>query len=318
MVNNHYETLGVSENVNEVDLKRAFRKLSLETHPDKNPDPQATERFKEINSAYETLSDSEKRKHYDMQRKNGFSSSNGIPDGFSNGFPSGFAFHNGGPGNGIRFHHSGNGHPDIFQQLFTQGGLSGHPNIRVFQHARPNNMQPTKPAPIKKAIDITLEQAFNGHSVLLEIERTVYNDSVEEHEKISLPIRIPEGVDNNEVIVLTERGHMNEQQLQGDVQLIIHIKKHEQFERKGLNLFCKKQITLKESLCGFNFEFFLLNGKRLRVNTQNTITKHGYVKELQAYGMNRNGEKGNLFLAFEIEYPESLTETQKQALESIL
>ena len=315
MVNNHYETLGVSENVNNADLKKAFRKLSLETHPDKNPDPQATERFKEINSAYETLSDNEKRTDYDMQRN---MQRNMGKNGFPNGFPNGFAFRTGGSGNGIRIHHSGNGHPDIFQQLFSQGGLSGHPNIRIFQNGRQNNMQPTKPAPIKKAIDITLEQAFNGHSVLLEIERTVYNDSVGEHEKISLPIRIPEGVDNNEVIVLTERGHINEQQLQGDVQLIIHIKKHEQFERKGLNLYCKKQITLKESLCGFNFEFFLLNGKRLRVNTQNTITKHGYIKELQAYGMNRNGEKGNLFLAFEIEYPESLTETQKQALESIL
>lgn len=317
MANNYYETLGVTENVNDTDLKKAFRKLSLETHPDKNPDPKATEKFKEINAAYEVLSDTEKRKHYDMQRnvqKNGFTSSNGFPSGF----PHGFVFHNGTPGNGIRIHHSGNGHPDIFQQLFTHGGLNGHPNIRIFQNGRPTNMQPTKPVPIKKSIDITLEQAFNGHSVLLEIERTVYSNGAEEIEKISFPIRIPEGVEDNEVIVLTERGHINEQQLQGDVQLIIHIKKHEYFERKGLNLYCKKQITLKESLCGFNFEFILLNGKRLRVNTQNTITKHGYIKELQAYGMNRNGEKGNLFLAFEIEYPESLTEAQIQALESIL
>lgn len=317
---NYYKTLGVSEDVSESDLKKAFRKLSLETHPDKNPSPAAHEIFKDINEAYQTLSDSEKRSQYDMERK---MSEQGIPQGFPPGFPQGFQFGHNGPG-GIRVHHTGGGPGvfgnDIFEHFFTNAGMQGQPNIRIFQNGRPVQQKPVKPPPIKKTVEITLEQAFNGHNVLLEIERTIYNNKSPETEKISLPIRIPEGIDHDEVIVLADRGHISEHQLQGDVQLLVRIQKHELFTRKGPNLHCKRTITLKESLCGFCHDISHLNGKKLRVNTvaQNTITKHGYVKELPAYGMVRNGEKGTLFLEFEIIYPESFTNEQIEALSKIL
>ena len=311
----YYDVLGVSSDASSQELKKAFRKLSLETHPDKNPNKEAHERFKEINTAYETLGDESKRQQYDMQQKMGGNGGGGFPGGFHGGFPGGFP--SGFPG-GIRVHHGG--HPeDIFQTFFSQ--MNGHgPNIRVFHNGRPVHNPPRKPDPIRKNIKINLEQAYNGCNVLLEIERQIFKDKVKQNEKISMPLRIPEGVEDKEVIVLADRGNMNEHEMTGDLHLMVDIEKHSVYERRGFHLYGTQHITLKDALCGFTIDIPHLNGKKLRINTktQHSITKPGFMKEIPLYGMVRNSEKGNLFLTFEVDFPESLTPEQLSTLENIL
>lgn len=305
----HYKTLGVSSEASEQEIKKAYRKLSLETHPDRNPNPEATERFKSINEAYETLGDNQKRKQYDMQQS-------GDPFAFAGGgFPGGFPF---GPGGGIRVHHGGGMDPDInniFNSFFggaMGGGMNG-PHIRVFHNGRPVNMKPKKPEPLIKTIPIKLEQSFSGLSVNLEMEQ-------KNGPKETINVTIQAGVRQGECIVLSERGNMNSEGLKGDVHLIIDIEPHDYFRREGLDLHCKKTISLKEALCGFLVEIPHLNGKMLRMTNQNqgNVVTPGFKREVPGYGMKRDNETGKLILEFGVEFPDSLTDEQRDKLREVL
>ena len=108
--------------------------------------------------------------------------------------------------------------------------------------------------------------------------------------------------------------------MMGDVKLNVHVLPHEVFERKGNDLFCSKQISLKEALCGFTIEIHHLNGKTLRLNniTNKSVITPGYVKEFENYGMNKGSDTGKLYVQFEILFPESLTDDQMTELEKIL
>ena len=305
----HYKTLGVSQSASEQEIKKAFRKLSMETHPDRNPNPEAHEKFKKVNEAYETLGDSDKRRQYDMQQKMG-----GIP--FHGGFPFG--------GGGIRVHH--NGMPDDLDEIFgnifqnMHGMNMGGPNIRVFHNGRSVNVKPKKPEPLIKQIPIKLEQAYSGFNINLELERKIFVDDKETTEKKTIPVIVPQGVEHQECIILSEMGNVNSQNMKGDIHLIIEIEIHDVFARDKLDLYCKKNIPLKDALCGFSVEVPHLNGKMLRLSNQNQITviTPGYKKEIPNYGMIRGSETGKLILDFDIDYPSSLTDEQRTAIKEIL
>jgi len=334
---NFYELLEVPKNATEKEIKQSYRRLSLINHPDKNPSPDAHEKFKKISEAYETLGDTEKRKRYDMMQQmggdggdGGFSGfpGGGFP-GFPGGFP-GFQFGMGG-GQGIRVHHGGGGGmpPDInslFENLFNmqQGGarnMDHHPNIQLFHNGVPISVTPQKPQPIVNNIKITLEQAYAGFVIKLELERRVFVSGVEQIEVESVPIHINKGIHHGERIILHEMGNRSPQNIKGDIHIVVEITKHDIFTRNGLDLCCKKTISLKEALCGFAIEIPHLNGKMLRLTNQNQssyIIKPGYTKEIPNYGMETATEMGKLILEFDVEYPTSLTEEQVIALKSIL
>jgi DnaJ-class molecular chaperone len=298
----HYKTLDISEDATDVEIKKAFRKLSLQYHPDRNKSPDAQSKFQEINEAYETLSDPQKKKQYDMGGSD-------IPFGFPGGFPGGFPF----GGGGIRVHHGG-GMPsdinDIFEHLFagSMGGSMGGPNIRVFHNGRPVQQ---KPPPVKKTIPISLDQAYQGFNISMAMENGT--------EKEEIPVTVPKGINNNETIILTGKGNINGE-LRGDLHLIFEIKPHDLFTRDGLDLSCKKTITLKESLCGFLVEIPHLSGKMLRLTNQNlgNIVKPGLKREVPGFGMTKGDQTGKLILEFDITFPDSITEEQKDALKNIL
>lgn len=181
-----YDILGVPRNANESEIKKAYRKMSLEYHPDKNSSPSASSKFQEINEAYETLGDVQKRKQYDM-----FGNSDGpfggpgggMPGGMPFGFPPGFHFA-GGPN--IRVHTMNGRRPGgpsgpniahVFEQFFNgpMGGIfeemdsdnpsPNMPNIRIFRQGpdkAPFVRSQSPPPPVEKKIPITLEQAFSG------------------------------------------------------------------------------------------------------------------------------------------------------------
>ena len=157
-----YSILGLDKEASQDDIKRAYRRLSMKWHPDRNnQSSDSTEKFKQISTAYETLSDSSKKKQYDMSLNNPFSSTHINPDDIFSMF-----FGGGGGRGGF----SANIGPDV--QFF-----SNIPNFR-------NAMQ--KPSPIIKNITISMTQAYNGCKIPITIERWITNQQVKKHEQETL------------------------------------------------------------------------------------------------------------------------------------
>jgi len=319
-----YKILEVPHNATGKDIKQSYRRLSLMNHPDKNPSTDAHEKFKQINEAYDTLGDTEKKSRYDNHGGNG-SPGFGFPGG--GGFP-GFQFGMG--GNGIRVHHGGGGGggggmpPDInaiFENLFNMQSGVHHPNIKIFHNGMPSPVTPQKPQPIVNHINITLDQAYTGFILKLELERSIFVSGVEKVEVVSIPIQVNKGINHGERIILSEMGNSSPQNIKGDIHIIVDITKHDMFTRNGIDLFCKKTISLKEALCGFAIEIHHLNGKMLRLTNRNQssyIVNPGYRKEIPNYGMETATELGKLILEFDVEFPTGLTEEQVTALKAIL
>jgi DnaJ-class molecular chaperone len=321
---NHYETLGVSKDATEKEIKQAFRALSMKFHPDKvksksaEEQEEANRKMQEINSANEVLSDEQQRKMYDMEL-NG----TGMDFPFGPGGPfNPFGAQAGHPGNpfGPNIHFAGPG-ANIFEMLFGQG--VGGPNIEI--HGMPGGgmffqRHIQKPQPIVKDVNITLKHAYTGIPVKVEIERWIQEGDLRINENETISINIPQGIDDGESIVLQENGNiinMNGKTIKGDVQLNIHISNDSEFKRNKNDLHYKKIITLKEALCGFKFKMDHLNGNQLGLNV-NVVLFTGAKQCFKNLGMVREGVTGNLNLEFEVKFPESLTPEQKDAISNIL
>ena len=321
-MDDYYKVLGVDESASQDEIRKAYRKLSLLHHPDKNQgNPESEEKFKNINEAYQAIGDEGERKKYDMSRKNPFASMLGGQGG------------QGGQGGGGG--HSGmNPMGDIFKMFFggqMGGGIPGMPgmqgmggfptgNIRVFQNGQPVDVNMlNKPPPIMKNIVISLEQAYQGAQIPVQIERWLFEDGIRKCENETLYIPIQKGMDDKEMIILRERGNIMDSNLKGDVKIVITIQNTTIFKRDGLNLHIDKEISFKDSLCGFNFIIPHISGKQLRFMSEAGLPiKEGLVKVIPGFGMERENNKGNLCIKFAVKYPEKLTEEQIEKLREIL
>lgn len=320
MSKSFYDVLDVPKDASESDIKKAYRRLSLLHHPDRNNDPGSESRFKEINEAHEVLSDNNKRKQYDMELS---------------GHP--FFGGGGGPGQGpggTEFHDVN----DILRQMFGGGGPQGFPmggmpqgfpmggdGFNVFFGGPMGGnaffqQQMSKPPPIIKNIKITLEQSYFGGNVSIEYEKWNVSNNIKIGEMAVLNVTIPPGIEESEVMVIREVGNSIENQIKGDVKVCIQVEPHSEFIRKGMDIICRKTLTLKESLCGFKFELKHLNGKTLAFNNHTNISviKPNYKKVVPNLGMNKNGETGNLIIEFDISFPDVLGDDQIHKLLEIL
>jgi DnaJ-class molecular chaperone len=176
---------------------------------------------------------------------------------------------------------------------------------------RPNN--------IGKTVHITLNQSYQGLNIPIEIERSVIRNNEKETEKETVYVELPPGIDSNERITLKGKGNIMNQ-MTSDVVITIQLQKHDMFERQGMDLIHKKEISLKEALCGTSVEFQHLNGKKLTLNTKNNpyIITPGYRHTAREYGMVRNNIRGNLYIIFSIKFPSNLNDEQRETLEKIL
>jgi hypothetical protein len=219
----------------------------------------------------------------------------------------GGAFNQGGPG--IRIFHHG---PGIHRMQSHPPGMD-HPFGNVFV-----NMQ--KPPPIIKSVRITIEQAYLGGSLPVEIERWVLQNDVKHTEVETIYIPIHRGIDENEFIVLCEKGNVVSDGLKGDVKITILIENTSVFKRQGLDLTYTKTLSLKEALCGFTMDIMHLSGKKLTLsNTTNaTVISPTSKKIIGEYGMVRENMIGNLIIDFVIQFPEKITEEQAKVLSDIL
>jgi len=198
---------------------------------------------------------------------------------------------------------------------------SGMPNVQVFRngnsttHVFTSNSSMGPPPMMTKNVNITFEQSYSGCSVPIEIERWVQHGNSKKPEVEKLMVEIPEGVNHNETIQLKGIGNQN-QYGKGDVKIVINVNNTTIFKRQGLDLFCNKELSLKEALCGFSFEFTHLNGKKLSINNNNPITiiKDKQTQVFKGLGMKKNGCIGNLTFIFNINFPNVLTDTQRAHL----
>ena len=370
----HYETLGVSENASDIEIKKAYRALSLKFHPDRNTDSSATKKFQEINAAYGVLSDPEKKKIYDM----GLDPDDvGMPGGGGGPFPFPFPF----PfGDGVHFSHHMGGHPNMrsgggppppeIQKIFETffGGMDmgppppgftfvrrqkppqnpGHgqgPKIRVFHNnvsvnpielsdsseSDTDDVPPIpkstpkktveKPPTIEQTIELTLEQVFQGGPLPIVLARVNHETNTQENQHITIPI--PKGIADGESILLPGAGNRGKHNMVGDVKLNVKVLPHAVFQRNGMDLVCRLQISLKEALCGFSREIKHISGKMLRMNNQGQIVngerlvvQPGSIREFQNYGLSKGNQIGKLFVQFDVSLPEKVTQEQIALLEA--
>jgi DnaJ-class molecular chaperone len=325
----YYKILGVDEKASDDELKKAYRKMSMIHHPDKNGNTdESKQKFQELNNAYELLSDANKRRTYDMMRKGG-------------GMPNVFHFGGGGGGGGVPpgmppgipeellhmlFGGAAGGHgpgmgPKVVFQTFHNGRMNGGfahqahsqqqqqqapPNVRVYQI----------PETIVKTVSLTLEQCYNGCSIPLEIDRQVPDNDIIKIERETIHAQIPKGILQGDTIILNECGHMNEVGMKGDIRIVINVLQHALFKVEHLDLTIEKTIPLKAALCGFDFEITHLNGRIFKLaNKPGNVIKPGNIKTIPGLGLEKGGESGVLKIKFNVEFPDTLTPEQIQTLQ---
>ena len=286
-----YDILGVSNDASDDQIKRAYKKLAFQLHPDRNSDPNASAKFQELNAANEILSDPAKRLNYDNER-------NGV-------------------NTQMQFHDIN----DIFRSFFSGAGLN---DMHVFHGMHQQNSQffqnLNKPVAIVKTLNITLERAYTGGSFPLELERWNIVDNTRYDEKSTVYVTVPCGIDDNEIMIIRDMGNSINNSNKGDIKIHMKIENTTEFVRHGLDLIYKKTITLKDSLCGFEFELKHISGKTLAFkNVVNPfIIKPGFRKVIPEFGMKRENTIGNLIIEFDIVFPDKLTTEQMKSLSAIL
>jgi len=306
----HYNILGVSPDASESEIRKAYRQLSLQYHPDRNDSIDAVEKFKQINEANEILSDPDKRKQYDFELEHGqgsFEQQEHMQDinnimsqmfGSGMGFPfPGMAFNirgggMGGGGQNVRIFHNG------FPVNVGGGGGGGDPFVHLFQHIH-------KPPPIEKTVSITLVQSYNGGETIINFDRTTILNGIRSLEHVQLTIQIPQGIHEGEQHILENQGNATNETIRGDLHIKFELQTHTHFRREGNDLHYKATISLKDAICGFNMTIQHINGKMLTMNNESnpTIIKPNYKKTVAGLGMIHKGVIGNLIIDFSIEFP---------------
>jgi len=310
MEKNLYEILNVSENSSPEEIKKNYRKLSMKWHPDKNPDnlEESEKIFKEITASYSILSDANKRRDYNLSLRNPFgkNGNTGVEELFKNIFSN---------ININDFVNSSDNMPNI--HVFTNDPSMNTTNFFTRQGIN-NIFNMNKPPPIVKTLEISFKESYTGCEYPLQITRWILQNGTKIHEEETIYVSIHQGIDENELICCKGKGNIVDDRLRGDVKIFIKVKPDKIFLRKGLDLYFFKTISLKESLCGFVFDFDHLNGQNYKINNKTTIIRPNFKKNIQKLGMKRGESEGNLIIEFNIEFPKKLSNDVINTLSEIL
>ena len=331
----YYEVLGVNKSTPKEDLKKAYRKLAMKYHPDRNPDDEAaSEKFKELSEAYEILSDDQKRQAYDQFGHDGvnpsFSNAQGAAEGFSDIFG------------------------DIFSDIF--GGSS-----------RAGGSRSLRGADLSYSVEVSLEDAVKGTSINLDIpssercsgdwhqcshcngtgvvrmqqgffsmqqtcphcrgEGEIHDPNCSIcggagfiKKNKTLAVKIPEGVDTGDRIRLSGEGDAGKHG-NGDLYIQVDVQRHKIFERDGKHLYCEVPINYADAVLGGDIEVPTLDGK-VKIKIPEGTQSHKLFR-LNGKGIKplRGGSKGDILVRVLVEIPVKLNKEQtailKQFKESI-
>jgi curved DNA-binding protein len=287
----YYKILGVERNAAEKDIKRAYRKLAVQYHPDKNPgDARAEERFKEINEAYEVLGDPTKRAKYDQLGSSyqAWERMGGNPGGFDWS-----QWTSGGPG-GVRVDVGdlgdlfGGGFSDFFQAMF--GGMGARPQAQTARRGRD----------IEQHVRIALSEAYHG-------ARRTFDRGGKR-----LDVSIPPGAQTGTRVRLSGQGAGGQSQA-GDLYLVVEVEPDARFERQGDDLVVEASTDLYTALLGGEVSVPTLSGDV--VLTVPAGSQPGQTFRLKGRGMpllHRSSAHGDLFARLQVALPTKLSSEERE------
>lgn len=342
----YYEVLGVNKDASEEDIKKAYRKLAMKYHPDRNPDnPKAEEQFKEAKEAYEMLSDGQKRAAYDQYGHAGVDPNMGAgaggfgAGGFSDAFGDIFGdIFGGGRGQGGQRNNVYRGADLRYNmEISLEDAAKGtESKIRIPVQAKCDTCDGTGAKKGKSPINcatcgghgqVRMQQGFfsvqqtcpkchGAGKVIKEDDKcTACHGAGRLKQNKTLSVKIPAGVDEGDRIRLTGEGEAGVNGgPTGDLYVVVHLKQHEVFQREGGNLHCEMPISFSTAALGGEIEVPTLGGSaRMKVPAE---TQTGAVFRLRGKGIKplRQNEHGDLMVHVVVETPVKLTEHQKDLL----
>lgn len=295
----YYSVLGVSRQATPEEIKKAYRKLAMKLHPDKNPgDKAAEEKFKEASEAYDVLSDAKKKQTYDQFGHAGFQGGPGPGNPFGQGF--------GG------FQGSGEPGQEAFQDMFSDffgEFFTGDPNAR-----RGGFRQEQRGADLRYTLTITLEEAATGTEKRISFVR--HRGGKEDTAKLS--ITVPAGVKAGQRLKLRGEGDgPGGNTKPGDLYVIVNFQDHVLFKRKDNDVLMELPIPFVEALLGTQIEVPTLTGKAM-LNVP-AGTHPGQIFRLKGKGFPDIGgyAAGDMLIKVIIDVPNKVTEEERQALEKL-
>lgn len=349
MGKDYYKTLGVPKGASDDDIKKAYRKLALKYHPDKNKSASAEERFKEVAEAYEVLSDKKKRDVYDQYGEEGLKGGAGGMGANNPGAQGGFTYsYHGDPratfaqffGNSSPFGTffdlggSGGNRMSFFHDVddmdmddpFSTIGIGGNRAGGAFRsHSFNNHGYQARNAkdrmqdpPIEHDLYVTLEDILKGCTKKMKISRRVLQpDGSSRKEDKVLTINVKPGWKAGTKITFQKEGDQARNKVAADIVFIIRDKPHPHFKREGSDIRYTSKITLKQALCGISIDVPTLTGEKIAVNLSHEIIKPSTVKRIQGCGLPFPKEptrKGDLLVSFDIQFPDHLSQSAKDIL----
>lgn len=307
----YYKILGVEKKASTADIKKAYRKLAMKYHPDRNPDNKAAEEhFKEINEANEVLSDPQKRAKYE-QLSNSYSSwrqAGGSPGAFR--WEDVFGGTGGGRGTRVEVNDLGDmfgdlgGFSDFFRTFFG-GGMGGQP-AGGRSRSRSAYAQPRQPAAYQQKVPVSLYEAYHGTSRMMDING------------IKKEIKIPAGVKTGTRVRAAGAGPADESGLNSDIYLIIEVTPDPRFELAGEDIMTEKKIDLATAVLGGEVKVETLSGDVLLKIPEGT--QPGRIIRLAGRGMpdlKKKGKFSNLMVRINVQIPKNLTDEQKKFFEKL-
>jgi len=348
MGKDYYNILGVSKTAKDDELKKAYRKLALKYHPDKNKAAGAEEKFKEINEAYEVLSDEKKRRIYDQVGEEGLKNGAGGMPGPHQSQQQNF--------NGANFHFSSSDPRETFAKFFGGGGntrgfdfrdiigggiggfggmggfgddvedmdveyIGSRPGFGGMPHGG-GKARKIQDAPLERDLPVSLEELLTGKEKKMKITKKIFKDdgSSTLEEKI-LKINVKPGWKAGTKITFSKEGDVVPGRTPADVIFKIVDKPHQHFKRDGANLIYTHNIDLKEALCGTMFEVPTLQGVKVKVDCSRDVLKPNQTRRLQGYGLPHSkspDRRGDIIIKFDVGFPDELSDSSRSMIRQAL
>ena len=310
----YYKILGLNKSASADEIKKAYRKLAMQYHPDRNKDDKAAEsKFKEISEAYAVLSDPEKRKQYDMFGSEGFQQRYSQDDIFS-GFDFSDIFREfgfGSFGGGKRGRGS-----SIFNNLFSGAGQGSRYRTKTepFSSFYGDYGDRTRGL---KGQDLVYELAVHLEDIAKTQEKTIsYNLDGVTHQ---VKVKIPAGIGDGKKLRLAGKGQPGPQGgPPGDLYVKIKILNHPVFQRQGDDLYVNKEIKYSQAILGTRIEIPTIDGKRLNLKVP-PGTQSGSKMRLRGQGLPKMGmgARGDAYVKIQVAVPKKLNKRQQAAIEQL-
>jgi len=352
MGKDYYKILGISKGAADDEIKKAYRKLALKFHPDKNKAPGAEEQFKLVAEAYEVLSDKKKREVYDQYGEEGLKGTPG--GGGGHGGMGGMS--GGGPGFTYTYHGDPRatfaqffGTSDPFASFFSMGGLGhgglggnlfddddhesnfinfGAPGGRRTQsfniHGSPNKTRDyqQQDSAVEHDLYVSLEDIDRGCTKKMKISRNVIApDGSKRKEDKVLTINVKPGWKAGTKITFPREGDQTTGKIPADIVFIIRDKPHPTFKRENCDIRYTAKVCLRDALCGTIVEVPTLGGQPLQLNLTSRIIKPSTVEKIPGKGLpypKEQNRRGDLLVSFDVQFPDKLQPDTKDLLKDVL